>query len=1168
MEKNYGRTTLVLLISILSCALLRAQISSSTGAIQGSVTDPQNSAISGAKVVLTNTATESSAETTTLGDGTFVFPLLVPGKYNIRVTAQGFESSQLDGVTVEITRVTNANTKLKIGQVSTVATVNEVAETVDTRTATTGDVITGTQVRDMPLPTRNFLDLTALQSGVSARIQSAATVGRGAPILDVAGSRATSNNFVLDGVDANSFGSNTLSGVPVPNPDAISEFRVSTSMYDASQGRGSGGNINVVLRSGTDHYHGGLFEFYRSNDMNANDYFSNAAGKPIPVLLQNQFGGQVGGPVPKLKDTFWFFSYQGTRQKNGVSSLVSGSQEVLPAIRTAATLGAAFNINPSLIDPVAVNILNAKGPYGGLLVPSGSCVGVSGCTGPGSIGLLVLSLPTIYNEDQESVSMDRNLFRNNHVSGQFFYANITQYAPTGGGVSLGQGQNSPATNNHGALTDTETLTPHLLNEFRIGYTNIKSYTLANEGVNVGDIGMAKWDGASYPGIPSLSISGLLSFGGIGVNSYQHGGNTSITIGDTLSWTKGKHSMRFGFENRKYGWNVDNEYGTRGSLSFPDITSFLTGTPNRLQIDVGSYDRNYRAQDVVGFAQDDFRVTRRLTLNLGVRYDYLGFPYDLNGKVGNFDPSRITPACVAAGGGSCVLAGFISPASLAGLGTPGVSNTTLTNNSNHNFAPRFGLAYDVFGNGKLAVRGGYGIYYIRTSGQTLLQLIASPPWVEQYLASGTGVVGSRVLSNPWPNSLPQPSQFPILPVIGQFTGKYTSAGAPIYLNADGSAAVSQSLYGFTRGLVTPYVQQYNLSVQYQLPKGWILETGYIGSHGIHLLVEPSLNQALLVNSSSPISYTNGVTVTQNSNANATIRVPVPGFAPAGLNLVTNQGYSHYNGFILEASHAFAHGFQMKGAYTYSRSTDDDSGPSGSDLDSFTGNQLVPSYNRGVSDFNEPHRLVFTGVWQLPGPKTGLLGQTLGGWGLSGVYTIQSGLPFSITSTSGGGLAGLSGSVTIRANSLNCANPLPSGRPEQNLNNYVTASCFAAVPNLTNGTVLSGLNAQEGFGSNSYVVGNNGVAGDTGIGSLFGTIGRNTYHGPNEHRFDLSLTKSFPVRKFLGEKGNIQLRAEAFKVFNNVIFSNPAANISNSTFGHITSTLDSTGRILQMAAKLNF
>src|SRR5215469_4649076 len=798
MHSSKRRAILFSFTMLLCCVAAWAQISSSTGAIEGTVTDPQNAAVAAAKVSVTNLDTGAVTTGLTQTDGTFVFPLLAPGNYRLQVLAPGFESTVLDGVKVEITKVTNVSARLRLGQVSTIAEVQATLETVDTHTATTGDVITGTQLRDIPLPTRNFLDLTAMQAGTAVRMGSAATVGRGSPTLDVSGSRATTNNFVLDGVDANSFGSNNLSTVPVPNPDAVGEFRVSTSIYDASQGRGSGGNINVVLRAGTDHYHGGAFEFYRSNDFNANDFFANSQGKSVPVLLQNQFGGQVGGPVPKIKDTFWFFSYQGTRQKNGVSSLVSGSQPVLPATRTAASLGAAFGVNPASIDPVAVNILNRKGPYGGLLYPSGSCAGVPGCIGTGSIGLLVLSLPTIYNEDQESVSVDRNLFRNNHLTAQFFYANITQFTPTGGGVSLGQGQNSPAKNIHGAVANTEAFTPHLLNEFRVGLTNIKSATLGVENVTVNDVGMAKWDGSLYPGIPALSVSGLLNFGGIGVNSFQSGGNTSITIGDTLSFTRGRHTIRAGIENRRYAWNVDNEYGTRGSLSFPDFPSFLTGTPNRLQVDVGSFQRNYRAQDIAWFVQDDFHVARRLTLNLGLRYDYLGFPYDLNGKVGNFDPSLVPASCVAAGGGNCMLAGFISPASLKGpLATPGVTDTTLTTSNKRNFAPRVGFAYDLLGNGKASLRGGFGYYYIRTSGQTLLQLIASPPWVEQYLASGTAVVGSKVLANPWPAGLPMPSQFPILPVMGQFNGTFTSAGAPNFVNPDGTPAVAQSLYGFTR-----------------------------------------------------------------------------------------------------------------------------------------------------------------------------------------------------------------------------------------------------------------------------------------------------------------------------------------------------------------------------------
>ncbi len=1164
-------------VTLLLCAQMAlAQISASTGAIQGTVTDPTKATVPGAKVILTNVDTGFTTQETTQPDGAFVFPLLTPGSYQIEVQAQGFETSVLKNVRVEITKVTNANVELRLGQVAVQTTVTELNESIDTHTATTGSVITGTQIRDIPLPTRNFLDLTALQAGTSARIQSAATVGRGAPILDVAGSRATTNNFVLDGVDANTFGSNSLSAVPVPNPDAVGEFRVSTSMYDASQGRGSGGNINVVLRSGTDHFHGGLFEFYRSNDMNANDFFANQQGKPVPVLLQNQFGAQAGGPIPKIKDTFWFFSYQGTRQKNGVSSLISGSQPVLPASRTAPALAAAFGLNPASIDPVAVRLLNQPGQYGGFLYPSGSCSGVAGCNGPGSTGLLVLSYPTIYNEDQEAASFDRNLFKNNHLAVQFFYANIYQFAPTGGGVTLGQGLNSPAINKHVALTDTESFSPTLINEFRAGFTNVKSVSEGVEKVFVSDIGMSKWDGSIYPGIPSLSITGLLSFGGLGVNSYQHGGQTSITIGDTLSWTHDKHTVRFGFENRRYAWNVENDYGTRGSISFPNFNSFLTGTPNRVQVDVGSFPRNYRAQDLVGFVQDDYRVTRRLTLNLGLRYDYLGFPYDINGKVGNFDPGRITADCAQAGGGSCILNGFVSPANLPGLGTPGVSETTLTTSMNTNFAPRAGFAYDVFGNGKLAVRGGYGIYYIRTSGQTLLQLIASPPWVEQYLASGTGIIGSQALAHPFPANLPLPNQFPILPVIGQFNGTFTSSGVPVFVNPDGSPAVAQSLYGFTRNLTTPYVQQYNLTLQYQLPAGWIVEAGYIGSRGTDLLVEPSLNQALLVNSSNALTFKNpliaangnpnGVTVATNSNNNATLRVPVPGFAPAGLNLVTNQGWSFYNGLILEISHAYSRGFQFKMDYTYSRSTDNDSGPTGSDLDSFQGNQLAPFLNRGVSDFNEPNRFVFTGLWNLPGPKHGWLGETIGNWALSGVWTLQSGLPFSITSTTGGGLAGLTGSVTVRANpSAGCSYVKASGPVDQNYNNYVNAACFTPVPVLPNGTLLTGLNPQQGPGSGTYVI--NGAPGDTSGGTLFGVLGRNILQGPFEERLDLALSKNFRA-PWLGEAGNFLFRAEAFKAFNNPIFANPQNNISTSTFGHITSTIDGTGRILQLALKVNF
>ena len=224
----------------------------------------------------------------------------------------------------------------------------------------------------------------------------------------------------------------------------------------------------------------------------------------------------------------------------------------------------------------------------------------------------------------------------------------------------------------------------------------------------------------------------------------------------------------------------------------------------------------------------------------------------------------------------------------------------------------------------------------TSGQTVLQPISSPPWVQQYLASGAGIVGSDVLANPWPAGLPLPAAFPVLPQIGQFKGNYSASGVPLFVTAAGTPAVSQSLYGFTRNLRIPYVQQWNLSTQYEFLKGWVAEIGYIGSHGVALLVEPSLNMAQLVNAANP--GVDGLTV--NSNTNATIRVPVLGFAPAGLNLVTNQGFSSYNAAILEVKHDFSNSFQFRVDYTYSHSIDNDLAPTGSDLDSFVGNQENP------------------------------------------------------------------------------------------------------------------------------------------------------------------------------------------------------------------------------------
>lgn len=1166
--------SIFLSLCILCSALtVAAQTSAATGAIQGEVADPSGAAVPNATATLTNTDT-GVLVTTVRSDtkGEFVFPLLVPGTYSIEVKATGFAAIRLEGITVEVTKVTNTKANLTVGTVTAevaVTATNQVM--VDTTTATTGDVQDSKQIQETPLPTRNFLNLTTQQAGVAATMQSPATVGAGTPTIEVAGQRSVSNSFVLDGVDANDFHNNTFGTSPIPNPDAMEEFRVNTSMYDASQGHASGGNINGVIRSGTNRFHGGLFEFNRNTDYNANDFFFNAQHAPRPVLQQNQFGGTIGGPVPKVRDTFWFFSYQGTRQVNGVSSAVSGPQPVLPARTSSTTAGdytvalaSAFNIPQAAIDPVAVNLLLAPGQYGGYLFANGSC---SGCA-PGAIGTIAIALPTTYNANQYVASGDHQFGANNHLSVKSFTNLSSEFQPTGG-TTLGQGSSLPANNYHLAVSDFQSFRPNLINEIDAGYTWIRNGTYPVSNVTVGQIGEYKWDASFGDSIPNLVFStgsNAQSFGGANTNGSVHGGSASISLNDTVSWTHGSHTLRFGEQLTRYRWNYENDYGATGEIGFANFASFLEGSPNLLFVSTGQHYNKFRDLNVSEFIQDDYHATRRLTLNLGLRIDELGWPHDVLDRIGNYDLSLVPAGCVAGGGGACMEKGFIAPSGTTGVGTPGVSDTTLTSSNPPLLAPRISFAYDVFGTGKLAVRGGYAIFNISDSGIPLLQLNAGPPVLDLYNVSVTGE--SDVLANPWPAGLLLPSQYPAIPPMGQFEGTFNSNGTPQFLGPNGESIPLVGNYSMDRNLVHSYSQQWNLTTEYSPARDWIIQLGYIGSHAIHLLDEDKSNQAVLASPEHPITYTYTsagggtvtTTITTNSAANASLRVPQIGISAGGNTAIENRGYSYYDGFIAELRHAFAHGVRANLDYTWSKSIDDVSSIGG-----FVVNPALPDLSRALSDFNEPQRLVFTYAWDLPGPKSGWQKTALGGWQWTGVYTLQSGMPFTVTSSSGGSLEGLSGQGT--ANVAPCNGPVVnSGSAYDNRKSYLNESCFAAVPVLASGTVVSGYNQLQGPGPDSFPVGPTGP-GDPGTGSLLGNAPRNGWQGPTDSDFDMAVMKNFPLH-VLGDGGNLAVRFEGFKVFNNVNFSNPLANINSSTFGTLSSTLDTTGRILQLAAKLNF
>ena len=463
---------------------------------------------------------------------------------------------------------------------------------------------------------------------------------------------------------------------------------------------------------------------------------------------------------------------------------------------------------------------------------------------------------------------------------------------------------------------------------------------------------------------------------------------------------------------------------------------------------------------------------------------------------------------------------------------------------------------MLGNGRLALRGGYGIYYIRTSGQTLLQGITGAPFFQlSSLLPFPNAPDS--LANPFP-ALPTPDKFPILPAFPQFTG-FSVGGTPLF------NAPLLTLNPVQRNVHTPYDQAYSLDVQYEFLKGWVADFGYIGARAIKLLNGQQLNSALLVNATN--SGSGGLTLNSSRNANA--RVPVAGFSTGGLNEVTDSGVSWYNGAIVSMKHAFGHGLDLNANYTFSKSLDEGSGGfsligNNQDLGNAGGNQFLPFLNKGRSVFDQTHRVVVTFYYELPGPKQGWRGQVLGGWALSGSNIFQSGFPFSVV-TNAPSLQGVANGVA-RANTSCTGGFTAGGSVSNTYNNYINTACFSDVAILPSGTVISNVSRQLGPGTGSFTVGGFGPAASN-FGSVFGNSGRNILNGPFQTREDFSILKRFPTR-FLREGSNLEFRAEIFKLFNTPIFSNPSNVVNTPTFGQISGTTDNTGRVMQFALKLNF
>jgi hypothetical protein len=1165
MTKWASGFALILLI-LIGAPLAYAQ-GGATGAITGVVQDKSGSGVSGAKVTALSEATKEVLRTeVTESSGLFTMTLLPAGKYSIQVVADGFADTKALGVVVRVTETTRLSIPLQLKSVQQSVEVSADVFTIRTTDATTGESLSGSTITELPLATQNFQQLLTLSAGASSSLNSASQLGRGAVSMNVNGGRDDNNNYQIEGIGANDNSIGELNNTPLPSPDVIQEFKVGTSLYDATQGRNGGGNINAILKTGTADYHFDVFEFFRNTVLDANDFFLNRQGLARPIIKQNIFGASGGGPVVKGgKLGYFFVNYQGSRQRSGDSpgTFISTQIPVLPMQRDATTIAAAFStsatpLTASQIDPVALALLNVKGNQfgpgigGGWLIPS--IAGTAGSTAP-----LVVSSPGRFTDNQFTTNWDKEFQGGkDRISFRFFWSDSEQFLPFGadsfqiqtGGVASANNLNFPLDiplrNRFGGITETHLFTNALVNEFRFGATVI-SYHFGNV-----PIVTAQQLGINRPtnnGTPDIYRFALANFQiGPYPTQLQSSLGDSLSYEDTMSYTRGKHTFRFGGEIDRTTLRRNVPVADNALLFFAPTSSetdfqfFLQGQPFLADASSGVANHDYHIPSIGLFAQDDFRVNQKLTLNLGLRNEIIGAPVDKFCHVGNTDP------LLAISTGQP----FFYPKCVSKFNLPGLTGSAqpsgLDNNWTHVWEPRIGFAYDLGGHHTTSIRGGFGIYSVREDIGAVDNMSFSPPFLPTSVPVGVPPLSFANLFQG------------LLPPLGQLSAAFVPSASLLqgFVDAKGNPTTdttqtpvySGNVIGsfglmVPRKWISPTLQQWNLTVERSLGYGWVLDLGYIGTHGLHLRETSDRNLAQLASLQNPITVTsqNGTkyVITQNTAANANARVPFQGLAPGAYEGFIPDANSHYHALQATLIHRFANGLYLQSAYTWSKSIDDTSTASVA-FDTRFNNENDPRATRGPSDFDHTHRSITSFAYEEPFFKhhEGVPGHLLSDWTFSGVLTLQSGQPFTAIDSAGGTAVQPSSPnliTPIFASGFSCANAVATG---DRLDGYLKVAAFQHAP----------------------VVGPDGSTG-------YGTVGRNCFRGPWQKNLDFSIARVFRF----GEHQNLKFSADFFNFTNTPSFASPSITDINSSvnpkgnFAPLTSVVG-TPRLVQFALRYAF
>jgi len=1000
-------------------------LAQSTATLQGTITDAKGAVLPNATVVVRNRSTSSERTTQADSEGNYQLAALPPGVYSVEVRVQGFKTQVADSVTLEVAKTAVQNFQMDVGAISEQVLVSSDVPVIETATTSVGTVINQRTVQEIPLNGRHFVDLGLLIPGSVTPPQNgfltAPLRGQGSFAFNTAGNREDTVNFMINGVNLNDMVQNQITFQPSIN--TVQEFKVDNSTFSAEYGRNSGAIVNIATRSGSNDYHGEFFEFLRNEVLDARNFFD--ARKP--PFKRNQFGLNIGGPLhlPHFGEggspfsysgtnrTFFFFSYEGLRQRQG---LTLTSNVLTAAQRASVTNPTVLLLLPLIPLPTSVDVVGG--------VPVGRFAGAG--TAP-------------VNIDQWTGDVSHNFNTNDRLHGYYAFQRDKRGEPSLQGNTLpGFGDTRQSTRQIFTLNETHIFGPSLTNEARLGFNRVNITFTPNLQLNPADFGINNGIDADI-GLPQISITGF-NFNIGGPAGFPQGrADMTVVVSDTLSYLRGNHSLKFGGEGRRF-YNNNFTLDT-GTFTFPNVNLFLTGNANSFSVTLG--DRSSAIiQNAFGFyVQDNFKIRPNVTLELGLRYDWNMTPTERYDRFVVFNPAT---------------------RSLVRVGS-GIDDVYQQNNKN--FQPRLGIAWDPFKDGKTSVRAAYAILTDQPVTNVVTPLTSNPP-----------------LATPL-----------------TFTGAVTFANARQLAGAAGLGPNTVD-----PNFNNAYVQSWNLNVQREVVGDIGVTIGYFGAKGTHLRLSRNINQPINGGARPFPSLSSSDPFRPNATLNNIIQIE-------------GTGNSSYNALWLTANKRFSRGFQFNASYTFSKSIDYNS------LNS-QGVVIQDSYNvrgsRGLSDFDARHRVVFSGIYELPFHGNRLVD----GWQLSSIVQSQSGNPVNIVINN----AGFTGT-----------------------NNTVR-------PDVTGPIEILGT-PNRWFDISPFVV---------PVGR-FGNLGRNVVIGPGFNNVDFSVIK----KTKLTETQLIEFRWEVFDLFNHANFGQPGRVVGTANFGQITNTRFATGdsgssRQMQFALKYKF